>query len=53
MNTEREENNSYTAVIAKNKYLGFHIPSIEEILYYLKAVWVHVWKCMHVCFHIN
>ena len=41
MNTEREENNSYTAVIAKNKYLGFHIPSIEEILYYLN-VFIHI-----------
>ena len=37
MNTEREANNSYTAVIAKNEYLGLHTPSIEEILYYSKG----------------
>ena len=41
MNTEREANNSYTAVIAKNEYLGLHTPSIEEILYYSKG-FIHI-----------
>lgn len=40
-NTEREANNLYTAVVAKNEYLGFHTPSIEEI-YYLKIfIYIH------------
>ena len=41
MNTGREANNSCTAVIAKNEYLRFHTPSIEEILYYSK-VFIHI-----------